>query len=309
MRTIDTNAAAREPPLVSIGMPVYNEARHLARALEALLAQDYEHFEVLVLDNASDDATPQIVREFAARDPRVSYRRNETNVGGLENFNRAFGGARGEYFLWAAGHDLRHPSFISRCVAVLEADASVVLCYPQSAWLGVDGAPCEINHRSLDTRGNPDALARLNAVLWGLTDGFPIYGVHRVCALARTRLYQPVVSPDATLLAELSLLGSFAQVSEPLFYAHKPDDAGDWSVYVAKHFRGVGGWRAQSLYWRMVRELIRAAVRHVPGVGGKAAGVISVLLCMLTRYRWLLTGLWSLRKQPRPDVAVTEAKR
>src|SRR5690349_18517402 len=118
-------------PLVSIGVPVHNEARYLAAALDALLAQDYPNLEIIVCDNVSDDATGAIAREYAARDRRVRYHRNANNVGGIENFNVALRLARGKYFAWAAGHDLRRPSFVSRCVRVLEADPPVVLCHTQ----------------------------------------------------------------------------------------------------------------------------------------------------------------------------------
>ena len=62
-------------PRVSIGLPVYNGERHLAEALESLLGQTYEDLELIVSDNASTDATEEIVRPYAARDRRVRYGR------------------------------------------------------------------------------------------------------------------------------------------------------------------------------------------------------------------------------------------
>lgn len=286
--------------LVSIGMPVYNEAKHIRVALDALLAQDYDNFELVISDNASTDATGDICTEYAARDARIRYDRSETNVGGISNFNRVFNAARGEFFVWAAGHDLRDPSFISRCVEVLEQEPAVVLCYPLTVWLDENGPTDETVSDRLDTRGRADRLTRLNMVLWGLTTGFPIYGVLRVSAMRQTRLFQQVVSPDIALLAELSMLGEFAHLPTPLFYTHRPADHGDWEVYVRKHFRGsVSGWSAQVLYWRMVRQLLAAVARHFSSIGGKAAGMVSVLMCMFTKYRWMLTGLLSLRRQHR----------
>ena len=224
-------------------MPVYNEAQHLALALDSLLAQDYENFEIVIVDNASDDATPQICAEYVARDSRVRYHRNETNIGSIDNFNKAFELARGEFFMWAAGHDLRHPKQLSSCMKVLSEDESVVLCYTQSIWVDADGRPESVVHEYLDTRGLGDhRISRLNIVLWGLVTGFPIYGVFRTAALKQTPVYTHIVSPDWSLLIELSLLGTFAYIPEPPFCVRRAEDFGSWEVFVAKHFKGVSGW-------------------------------------------------------------------
>ena len=82
-------------PLVSVGVPVYNGEEYLPAALDALLAQDLDDFEVIVCDNASTDATAEIAREYAAHDDRVRYHRNARNLGLSGNFNRAFQLSRG----------------------------------------------------------------------------------------------------------------------------------------------------------------------------------------------------------------------
>jgi glycosyltransferase involved in cell wall biosynthesis len=90
-------------PLVSIGMPVYNGENFLRLALSSLLAQDYPHFELIISDNASDDGTEEICREYQAHDRRIRYLRHRENRGSPWNF--AFV-ARGDYFMWAAHDDL-----------------------------------------------------------------------------------------------------------------------------------------------------------------------------------------------------------
>ena len=70
-------------PLVSIGMLVYNGEMHIRQALDSLLAQEYENFELIISDNASTDRTQDICLEYAARDERIRYYRNETNMGAL----------------------------------------------------------------------------------------------------------------------------------------------------------------------------------------------------------------------------------
>ena len=77
-------------PLVSIGMPVYNSEQHIRQALDSVLAQDYEHFELIISDNASTDRTREVCLEYAARDKRIRYYQNERNMGIAWNQNRVF---------------------------------------------------------------------------------------------------------------------------------------------------------------------------------------------------------------------------
>jgi glycosyltransferase involved in cell wall biosynthesis len=113
-------------PTVSIGMPVYNGAHHLAAALESLLAQTYHNFELIISDNASTDASPRICRDFAARDARIRYSRNETNIGAHDNFLRTVQLAAAPYFMWAAHDDLWAPEFIEETLRLLDGHDDVI---------------------------------------------------------------------------------------------------------------------------------------------------------------------------------------
>jgi glycosyltransferase involved in cell wall biosynthesis len=83
-------------PLVTVLTPVYNGAEYLREALDSVASQDYANFEYVIVDNCSDDATPAIAAEFAARDPRVRIVRNPHLVGVIENHNIAFREISGE---------------------------------------------------------------------------------------------------------------------------------------------------------------------------------------------------------------------
>src|SRR5919198_1495185 len=147
----------REKPLVSVGFPVFNEESSLPAALDSILAQDYEHLEVIVCDNASTDATLEIACEYAARDARIAVHESDANRGSNFNFNRCFRVASGRYFMWASGHDTRLPQAIRKCVEVLEDDPRLVLCYPRTLLRGLDGTSAPIVD-TLETRGLPPAL-------------------------------------------------------------------------------------------------------------------------------------------------------
>ena len=123
----------------------------------------------------------------------------------------------GEYFMWAGGHDLWAPTFISRCVGVLEKDPSVVLCYPRTQYIDTTGKQLSVVDSNQDTR-NCTLLGRFNLGVLDPGFAFAIYGVIRANCLRQTRLLRRVWGPDVILLSELSILGSFANIPEVLFY-------------------------------------------------------------------------------------------
>ncbi len=211
---------SKKSPLVSIGMPLYNEGKHLRQSLDCLLAQDFQDFELIISDNSSCDGTQNICLEYAGRDGRIRYYRNELNAGFVENFNRVFRLSSGEYFMWAAGHDLWARRFISRCVEILQQDPTVVLCYPQLVLIDRDGKELGLGEKSrfTDTR-NLSLFLRFNLAAWGSGNSNKIYGLIRASALGETRLSRKVLGPEYVLLTELALLGSFAFIPEVLFYS------------------------------------------------------------------------------------------
>src|SRR3989337_590294 len=119
-------------PTVSIGLPVFNGEKYLRQALDSILAQTYQDFELIISDNASTDKTQQICREYVKKDSRIRYYRNKRNLGATRNHNRVFELSCGEYFKWASHDDLLAPEFLSRCVSVLDQDHSIVLCHSKT---------------------------------------------------------------------------------------------------------------------------------------------------------------------------------
>jgi glycosyltransferase involved in cell wall biosynthesis len=203
--------------LISIGLPVFNGGEHFSQTLDALMAQDYENFELIISDNASTDETKGICRHYEAKDSRIHYFRNEINVGAAKNFNRVFELSNGPYFMWAGDHDLWHPTFISKEIELLESEPSVVLAYSRTMTIDTDGNPMELAPDRIDTRGMP-RLTRYLYLIENLEWCNMIHGVIRRQALKQTMLFSNIFSPDLLLLAELSLQGAFAQLPETLFY-------------------------------------------------------------------------------------------
>jgi glycosyltransferase involved in cell wall biosynthesis len=106
-------------------LPVYNGARFLQEALDALLGQTWQDLELIISDNCSTDATREICERAAARDPRVRYMRQPENIGPTRNFAFVLQQARGEFFMWAAHDDRWDSGWIEALVARLRAGAAL----------------------------------------------------------------------------------------------------------------------------------------------------------------------------------------
>jgi glycosyltransferase involved in cell wall biosynthesis len=130
---------ARGLPLVSICIPTYNRAEMVGDAIQSALAQTYPAIEVLVVDNASTDETPEVVASLA--DPRLRFVRNEKNLGLFGNFNRCIALARGSLIHILHSDDTIPPGFTRACVDVLLAHPGVAMTFTPAVVQGAGEAP------------------------------------------------------------------------------------------------------------------------------------------------------------------------
>lgn len=108
-------------PAVSVCVPTFNGGEPLRAAIASVLAQTWQDFELVVIDDGSTDATPDLVQAFD--DPRLRYLRNPRNLGPEGNWNRCLAEARGRYLKLLPHDDLLHPECLARQVQAMEADA------------------------------------------------------------------------------------------------------------------------------------------------------------------------------------------
>ncbi|MEL6429854.1 MAG: glycosyltransferase family A protein [Planctomycetota bacterium] len=208
-------------PLVSIGLPVFNGEAFLDEAIRAVVGQSHEDFELVLADNASTDGTREICERWSADDARIRWARTEAHTGAAHNFNRAFKLARGHYFKWVAHDDLIEPTYLKRCVDVLESDATVVLAH--SKMVEIDERSEVLRDLDIHVPGMDDAdpVRRFRGAI-DLGHGcFDVFGLVRRPALANTKLIAPYLGSDRVLLAELALMGRFHRVPEKLFLSRE----------------------------------------------------------------------------------------
>ncbi|ABQ90760.1 glycosyl transferase, family 2 [Roseiflexus sp. RS-1] len=252
-------------PRVSIGLPVYNGERYLASALESILAQTFGDFEVIISDNASTDATPEICRAYMARDPRIRYVRNERNLGAAPNYNRVFHLARGMYFRWHAHDDLLAPTYLEQCVAALDAHPGVVLCHSKTVFIDEHDRVIGYDEDSLHFR-QASVFSRYYAYLRVARNWInAIFGLIRTDVLRQTVLIGAYSSSDMILLAELILRGEFYEVPEYLFLRRDHEEA---SVQANRDYQKRQVWfdprnrgKIELTHWRWTIELLRVIGR------------------------------------------------
>lgn len=226
-------------PRVAFAVPVYNGAAYLQGALDALQAQTEERWVAIVTDNASTDATPEVVQRAAAQDPRIRYVRNPANLGANGNFNRsmALAVATGAPFVkWAAHDDRVHPGYLATCLAALRERPDAVGVHTAIRLVDDDDQPYshdadaggfqvgggDVWRWSRDWEGQlgDDHVGRR---LYHFLDQKPgewmIYGLFRSSAVAATRPFEMPGVEDA-LCAELLVRGPML-AAEPVLFDHR----------------------------------------------------------------------------------------
>jgi glycosyltransferase involved in cell wall biosynthesis len=221
-------------PIVSVGLPTFNGEAYVASALRSLLDQSLANIEIIVCDNASTDATEEIVRQIAADDQRVRYIRSARNIGASANHNLTFDHARSAYFHWHGHDDLCAPTYLEKCVAVLDREPDVVLCHSLSCPIDDSGRPLRYDatlgvmtdvDRTFSVPApdpsyatDADPVVRFRDALWHSANCQHVMGVMRVDAMRRTRLLSSYYSADRAYLMSMALLGRFVEIPEMLFF-------------------------------------------------------------------------------------------
>jgi hypothetical protein len=283
---------ARPAPFVSIALPVYNGERYLAEAIDSLVAQTFTDFELVIVDNASTDRTAAICESYVARDPRIRYFRNATNLGVYRNFNKAFELSSGRYFKWASADDLCHPELVAKCIQVLDGDPRVVAAYAKTRFIDAEGNPLPITDPGWHLVSD-SPFERLRFVLVSGHYVNVFFGLIRKEALSQTRLFPLYPGGDCALLGELSLKGTLVELPEHLFFrrfhpaASSQNDDPEWQS--AFHTGKIG--KAQLPQWRVCVDHIRTILTSNLSVGEKVQGLGVMGKRMLHSRHFLLQEL------------------
>jgi len=253
-------------PRVSLALPVYNGEKFIAEAISSILNQDYDNYELIITDNASTDGTERICREFAARDERIRYVRNERNLGAGPNHNLGFKLSSGEYFKWCAADDRISKDFLSSCVSILDKNSDVVLVYGTTQSIDEDGRSIPlVGDMMCEPQESDGPARRFQKHLTDKGTNFEIVGVFRSDALRKTTLQRPYYSSDRAVVSEIALLGRLVYVPDIIFYNREHPDR---SLNISDR-RVRAAWQDTSLkskydlsHCKRAAHLIEIAIRH-----------------------------------------------
>ena len=295
-------------PTISIGLPVYNGERFLRTAVESLLSQTFEDFELIVSDNASTDGTEEICREFVRRDARVRYVRQDVNRGAAWNFNEVFLLSKAPYFKWAASDDACLPTLLQRCVEALFADRGAAMAFPCPVAIDADDKPFDdstLRDSSGNVREQLDRASLAHRRL-RLMSEFPhvrfqyvinhffycneIYGVIRSDLLRTTKLHRSFYGADKVLLAELALRGKFIEINEPLFLWRRHAEQSMWVGDRSQLHTFIAGRKEANRipgFVRFYSQYLRSALQSDLSPVNKALCVGSVAGLMCSPRKWL----------------------
>src|SRR5436190_11609912 len=118
------------PPSVSIVLATHNRPDWLRLAIDSVLAQDYPDLELLVMDDGSTDRTPELLKQYARRNPSERFRfERHDNTGQARTLNRGWRIARGELLGYLSDDDLLAPGAVDRLVTEFE-DPEIVAAFP-----------------------------------------------------------------------------------------------------------------------------------------------------------------------------------
>lgn len=116
-------------PLVSVIMPAYNAEKYIGAAISSVLSQSYTNWELLVIDDCSDDSTAEIIRDFERADSRIRLLCNEKNMGVAGTRNRGFDIAQGEWVALLDSDDLWHTNKLEEQLRIATgSEADIIYC-------------------------------------------------------------------------------------------------------------------------------------------------------------------------------------
>jgi hypothetical protein len=149
--SISLNGVNSLQPLVSIGIPTYNNPNGLRNVLKNITSQSYENLEIIVSINATPNHDTNldcilICKEFKDKDSRINWYFQLNNIGADNNFLFVKEKSAGKYFMWAQDDDWWSNQFIEKLVAELEKNPEIPLACCPSQFVSPDGRKSELRY-------------------------------------------------------------------------------------------------------------------------------------------------------------------
>jgi glycosyltransferase involved in cell wall biosynthesis len=203
-------------PLLTMGMPVYNEENYIGETIESLLSQTFKDFILIISDNNSLDHTPEICKYYAEKDKRIVFVRHAENKGVFFNFKYVLDKANTPFFMWCGGHNRWDPQFVEKLLPLIQNE-DLILVYPQTREIKIDGTLGKIYQENLTTVKIERPIDRYLYILNRTAEGYLFYGIWKTQML-KNCYFKPVICFDTLILLRAALLGKFKHIEDILFF-------------------------------------------------------------------------------------------
>ena len=216
-------------PLVTIGVPVFNEQARLKDCIDALESQTYPNMQICISDNASTDDTYAIAQKLTEKYHNISLVKQDRSIGAFPNFDAVRRMATGKYFMWVGADDRADPIYVEKMVEELELHPKCVAAH--SAIIRVDDDGKALQNVRLEGRFNPNNVGPLRQAMLALSPfksvrmyklNLYIYALYRKSFLDQImNQHENVLNKgDRVLPALAALSGGLRYVDEFLFFKH-----------------------------------------------------------------------------------------
>lgn len=132
-----------DKPLVSVVMPAYNCIRYISWAVESVLEQSYSNWELIIVDDCSQDGSRKKIEAFSTLDRRIRCFRNERNLGVGRSRNRGIELAKGEWIAFLDSDDVWTADKLEKQMALLSREPQARLLFTGSAFITESGEPLD----------------------------------------------------------------------------------------------------------------------------------------------------------------------
>lgn len=211
--------AYRDRPLVTVAIPMYNNARFIAETINSVLAQTFTDFELLIYDDHSTDGSYDKAASFA--DSRLKLFRNSDNLGPEGNWNKAISQVKGKYVKLVCADDILYPECLEKQVAIFEnpQNRGVSLVSSQRTIIDPEGKTLikKVNFVDGGRKGMVDVIRKMIRMGTNII-GEPVCGLYPANLISKTSGYSAVIpyTIDVDFWLQMLKHGDLFVIDEPL---------------------------------------------------------------------------------------------
>ena len=252
-------------PLISVVTPVYNGEKYFAECIESILAQTYQNWEYVIVNNCSNDKTLQIAENYAKTDRRIRIENNDRFVSINDNWNNAFKQAKGRYVYGLSSDDFAPPAYLETLVQALEAHPECDIAHTKLRLVDENGreAPDWWSKCSLFARSSEGLLDRKHIRLAPFDGLLHLEGATVYHSFTQLLIRRTLFDRIGFLETRWGSIGDFnwdmraALVADTI---HVPDTWGGWRVHSGQA-TAAANLRSEEEYRSETDEMIDHALR------------------------------------------------